>query len=991
MKKILKWFFIIFGGLFVVILAAAFVIPIVFKDDIKAAMQKQIAESVNADVLFDDFNISLFRHFPSVSAEIDGLGVVNRAPFEGQVLFATHKFVVDVSLTDVLFGDKLRVKGITLDNPVINVKVLKDGRANYDIAKPSADTVATADTTKFSFGIDHWEIIDGDISYEDQSMAYTLVIKGMNHTGSGDFTQDVFDMKTKTTADSVTTAFEGVEYLTNKKADIDAVITISDNYSKYTFKDNTAKINDFVMHADGWFQMNANDFGMDLTFDAPESSFKNLLSLVPGIYTSGFKDLKTEGELKFNGALKGTYSDKQMPAFNFNLAVTNAMFQYPDLPTPIKNINVDLLIDNKDGIIESTIVNLKKFHMDFGSNPVDATALISKMYPTQVDATLAAKLNLTELTKMFPMDGLEMKGVYTIDLKSKGVYDSLKKLIPATDASMALADGYVKSKDFPMAMEDLRFNSTIKNTSGQMAETVINVNDFNVLVDGEKFAASLILQNLDDYTWDLKAKGGIDLEKVTKIFPLEGMTLAGKVKADIETKGKFSDVQASRYDRLPTSGTASLKDFSYITKDLPEVSLSDASMVFNPKQIELKSLHGKIGRSDFSVTGSVVNYIAYVLSDKEAIKGVVNFNSTLLDLNEFMSDTEETSPEDTASFGVIPIPVNIDFVLKSNVKNVRMMDFQISDASGDIIVRGGVANLSGLKFKMLGGSFGVDGTYSTKDPEHPKYDLALKIQDLAIQQAAASFSIVKTYAPVAGLVNGKFNTDFKLAGELKQDMMPKMETVNGAGIIKIAQASLKNSKLISGLTSITKLSDTDEVTLKDALMSATIENGKLNVKPFDVTVGPYKSTVGGTTALDGSIDYTMKMNVPPNKVSSEFNSFIAKNTGTKTDPNAPVPLTIAMTGTATDPKTRLVMTDQKNQAKDAATNIAKEEGTKALEKAVKGTEAEKVIGGLLGKKDTTSTAKKDTAKTATPAGAVQKTVEDQAKKKIQGLLKKKKN
>jgi hypothetical protein len=86
-----------------------------------------------------------------------------------------------------------------------------------------------------------------------------------------------------------------------------------------------------------------------------------------------------------------------------------------------------------------------------------------------------------------------------------------------------------------------------------------------------------------------------------------------------------------------------------------------------------------------------------------------------------------------------------------------------------------------------------------------------------------------------------------------------------------------------------------------------------------------------------------------------------------------------------------VMTDQKNQAKDAATNIAKEEGTKALEKAVKGTEAEKVIGGLLGKKDTTSTAKKDTAKTATPAGAVQKTVEDQAKKKIQGLLKKKKN
>jgi hypothetical protein len=102
-----------------------------------------------------------------------------------------------------------------------------------------------------------------------------------------------------------------------------------------------------------------------------------------------------------------------------------------------------------------------------------------------------------------------------------------------------------------------------------MAETFINVNDFNMLLDGEKLNADLRLENLDNYTWDLKVKGGIDLEKMTKVFPIEGMTLAGKVKADIQTKGKYSDVQAEKYDRLPTSGTASLTNFKYITKDLP--------------------------------------------------------------------------------------------------------------------------------------------------------------------------------------------------------------------------------------------------------------------------------------------------------------------------------------------------------------------------------------------------------------------------------------
>ena len=73
---------------------------------------------------------------------------------------------------------------------------------------------------------------------------------------------------------------------------------------------------------------------------------------------------------------------------------------------------------------------MKKLHLDFGSNPVDARALITKMYPTNVDATVTAKLNLAELSKMFPMEGLDMKGNYALNLTAKGVYDSLKKTIP---------------------------------------------------------------------------------------------------------------------------------------------------------------------------------------------------------------------------------------------------------------------------------------------------------------------------------------------------------------------------------------------------------------------------------------------------------------------------------------------------------------------------------------------------------------------------------
>ncbi len=983
--KMIKKISIGFGIFLLVLIAAAMILPRVFKDDIKAAIDKQLAASINADVVFDanDFSLTVFRNFPNITVEVQKLGVFNRAPFEGEHLFIVERFDVEINLGDVLFGDQLRIKGISLVRPQINVKVLKDGRANYDIAIPSADTVkeTSAEPAKFSFGIDHWEIVEGELVYDDATMPFFTSLRGLNHSGSGNFNDQAFDLTVKTVVDSVTLSYGGNQYITNKRAEVNATIGISEAYTKYALKDNLAKLNDFAMSAEGWVKMADKDINMDLSFKSPDNSFKSLLSLVPGMYSKDFNKIETKGDLAFNGFVKGTFNEKQMPAFNLGLQIKEAMFKYPDLPTAVNNINMDLLIDNKTGVTANTIIDLKKLHLDFGSNPVDAKMLIENLKDYRMDADIKVKLNLTELSKMFPMNGMEMKGKFTANAKAKGVYDSIKKIIPALDIAMALDNGYIKASQFPLPIEDLHFTSTVKNTSGKMAETFITVKDFNMMMEGEKFTADLLLQNLDDYTWDLKANGGIDIEKMTKIFPVEGMTLAGKVKANIETKGKYSDVNAKRYDKLPTSGSASLKDFKFSSKTLPyAVTITESQAVFNPQKIEMKNTSGTIGRSDFSADGSVSNYIGYVFG-KETIKGNVNFNSTLLDLNEFMTDSGEPAKKDSASsYGVIPIPANIDFILHSDIKTVKMMDYTISNALGDVIIKDGVANLNGVKFNMLGGAFAMNGSYNTKDINHPKYDMALKIDNLAIQQAAASFSIIKTYAPIAGLVNGKFGTDFKVSGELGQDMMPKMNTVSGSGLIKIAEAVLTKSNLVSGLTSLTKLNNTDNVSLKDVLMSASISDGRLSVKPFNVKVGNYATTISGSTGLDKSIDYTLKMMVPAGNLGSQFNSFLNPGAGA----NSEVALPITLGGTMTSPKFSLNTQEQKQQAKEAVTNVAKEKGKEALQDLTKNTPAKDLVNNILGggaKSDTTKV--KDSTKTDPLKDALQN--------KLNSFFKKKKN
>ena len=126
------------------------------------------------------------------------------------------------------------------------------------------------------------------------------------------------------------------------------------------------------------------------------------------------------------------------------------------------------------------------------------------------------------------------------------------------------------------------------------------------------------------------------------------------------------------------------------------------------------------------------------------------------------------------------------------------------------------------------------------------------------------------------------------------------------------------------------------------------------------------------------------MDVPAGKLGSQFNSLISQYSTGKKDSSSIIPLNITLGRTFTDPSISLVSSEQKEQVKEAVTNVAKEEGTKAVQEAVKGTEAEKVVDQILGKPTAADSTKTDSTATK------QTEQVNQAKDAIKGLLKKKK-
>ena len=802
------------------ILVAAIAIPIIFKDDIKAALDKELAKAVNADILFDvdDLSLSLFTNFPNLTVEVQNFGVVNRAPFEGNQLLGVESLEVEVNLKSVLIDDDMRLKGLSLNRPQIHISVLKDGTANYDIAIATEDSVvvveeASSPSSEFAFAIDHWAINNAKIVYDDQTLPFKLELKNLTHTGSGTFSDVLFDLTTKTIVDTVNVVFDGTKYISNKRLDIDLILAISDNYAKYTFKENTIRLNDFALGFDGYLALLEEGFDMDLTYASKDNSFKSLLSLVPSTYLEGFEAVKTAGSLSFGGAVKGLFNDNGLPAFNLNLEVGDAMFQYPDLPTAATDINIKTSINNTDGVIDHTTVDVSQFHINLGGNPFDATLKVS---------------------------------------------------------------------------------------------------------------------NLNDVKWDLKVKGEINLTSVSEIMPMEGTTLEGLINMDMQSNGKLSLVETEQYDQLTTAGTMKVSNMKYIDDAFAyNIDIHNVDASFDPEKIELSAFDAVIGKSDMQMNGEISNYIAYVLDSNQVLKGHVNFSSTLLDLDEFISEEEvseevseeaptETVAEDTTSLSTVSIPENINFILNSKIGTVKMMDMTLTKVAGDVITKDGVANLSDLKFNTLDGQFVVNGSYNAKDTNNPAYDFDLAVKNLSIRQAFETFTIVKEYVPLAKKMTGDVSTDFNISGLLKQDMMPNFESINAKFLLNIAQAALDKPKFMTDLGNVTKLGNklggsNDKISLNDVKISATIINGELNVKPFDIKMGNYKTNFSGKCTVDGKLDYKINMEIPAGNIGTQVNSFLSKYTGSS-NTSSIIKLPIGIGGTY-DAPTYSLLGGPKHQAK----------------------------------------------------------------------------
>lgn len=961
-KKILRFFMFTLGGIVVLIVGAAIIIPMFFTDDIVNAVREEVNTQIDAELYLDgdDVDLSLWSNFPNVTLEMNKFGIVGKGEFEGDTLVSADRFKVEIDIWS-LFGDKFKINGIYLDRPLIQGLITKDGKANWDIAI-AMDSTATEEEIEeaeasepFSFKIDEWSITEGRLLYDDRQGNTYVEINGLNHSGSGNFEAASTDLITKTEFKKFIVESGGITYFPSNYFNMDLTVGMSEEYSKFDFKENRIQLNEFVTEFSGGIKLNetSTDFST-FVIEAKETAFKNILSLVPGMYSQDFDALKTSGTLAFKTELDGPLSDDRIPALKLNLKVGDGMFQYPDLPSKVSKVNVDLNVANEDGNLDNTVVDLKTFSMLMGSNPINAKAYIEGLTNMNIDANANVKLNLADLASIYPIEGIDLKGIFSLNAVAKGEYNE-QGSIPAVTANMGLDKGYVKADGFDKALEDLSFDSKFSMPSMDLTAGKFDLNKFNMVMDEDAFSAEFHVADLEAINFNGNFQGVIDLDKMMAMFPIDGMELGGKfIIEDISTEGNLAAIEEERYSDIPTSGKINIEKLRYFDKLLVPgpVTVESGVFTFTPKDMKLTDVKGMLGKSDYTMSGAINNYMGYLFSSTDTIlQGKTTLLSNYFDLDEWMylymggeapteAETEAalaavTSATEEEPLEVYPLPQNIDFKITTSVKKVQYDGAPLSDAVGIVIMKEGAVYLKDMRFIMYGGRFISNGYYSTKNPAKPDYAFDMQIDKLQFKEAYKAFDIAKKFFPQAEKIEGAFSSKFNISGSLAKDYMPNFDDLNMDGIFNIHKAEAKDSKLMGALQKAGVKGTTNDITIENTYVEATIEDGYVKFKPFDFKAGNIPIKIEGKNGLAGDIDYKLGTDLPAGALGSALGGQLSKLGlgGSSTDK---IHLDFGVTGTNSDPKVKLLSAggkDVKGQIEDKVKDTAKQELDKQIDKA----------------------------------------------------------
>lgn len=779
-KKIFKW-----GGITLLLLIIAMIaIPFFFKDTIKEKVIEMANENLKANIALQDVDISLFKNFPKAQVTLNDFVLVNKEPFVGDTLFAAKHIDVTLSIKDLLAGN-YNLLGANVRDASVYIHLNKEGAGNFDIAIPSDKP--EEESAPIKLDIQQYNVENLKFTFKMDDGNLFMEVADIYHSGKGNFAEEVLDLDTQTKA-NVTFAMDKSTFMKQVPITLQAILGIDLKNQKYTFKQNKATVNRLDLVFDGFIQLLEEGQRYDLTFSTPTNSFQNFLALIPEEYSKNIENVKTTGNLTLKGFAKGDMVGDKIPTFGIEMYADNASFKYPNLPKTVRDITIDLKVNNDTGITNDTKINLNKFTMSIDQDHFSARANVSNMVVNPfVDMALKGTVNLANLSQAYPISlDKKFSGILRADIATQ--LDM--KSVEAKKYQNIKAQGTLSLSQFVYAGEEFVKPFHIDNLNVTFNPSHIGLSQFDARTGETDLHLTGTIDNLYGFAFRKEIlKGNFSLSS-NKLVVNDFMQPAAK-EATTPTKQETKETPKIEA-KTPTQAaikvpafldctlTAKANTVSYDNLKLSNVS---GKLIIKDEKVALENLKSDIFGGNIALSGDV--------STKEKTPTFdVDLNLNRVNIPEAFSQItmlEKIAPIANAVQGKVNTVINVKGSLKNDLTP------EINSISGDLF-----AALIDSKIDSQGSAL-----LSALDSQFTGLNLAnLNLKDI---KAAVDFEDGKVkikpftikYKDVGIEVAGSHGFDQQMNYKLTFNVPPQMLGKEAEGLL--AKLTPENQKKISNL------------------------------------------------------------------------------------------------------------------------------------------------------------------------------------------------
>lgn len=645
MKKVLK----IVGGILLALLLLSLILPFAFKGKIKDLALQEANKQLEADIYMEDFSLSFFKNFPHASVTIENFGVVGRNEFKGDTLANVGDLTVVVNIAS-LFGDSYEINKISLSDASVYAKVLESGKANWDIvASDSTATEEVADTSASSpfnlslnrLNIDNLDVVfcdmksgmdasvkDLDLSlsgsfaqndslgiaalanindldlkianvkYADNASNMGASLDNLDFTFAGSFSEALAQLKTKLGMENLSFSMNKIPYLANAKvtADIDMDADLQNN--KFTFRENNIALNAIQANFDGFVQLvDSTTTDLDIRLNTPSIDFKQILSLIPAIYAKDFKDIKADGKVALQATAKGRMQGENLPAFDVKLDVADAMFKYPDLPSAVNNINIQVAANNPGGVADLTVVNIPTFNFVMAGNPFGMHLLLKRpVSDPDFDFGMKGVIDFQKLKEVVPLDSIELSGILNSDITAKGLLSYVEK----EEYDKFVVDGLLNLENMVIKTNSLPYDVNVNSAKMNFSTQYVDLSKMDVRLGKNDISATGRLENFIPYVMKDEVLRGM-LTVNSNFFNLNDFATESTEEANVQT----ADTTAMTVVEIPANINFQMNvDFKKLIYDKFELSNAEGKVTVKDQVLNISKLTTNMMGGSLNVTGS---------------------------------------------------------------------------------------------------------------------------------------------------------------------------------------------------------------------------------------------------------------------------------------------------------------------------------------------------------------------------------------------------